>query len=309
MKNFLVIVHLYYTEQWNRFCRYLNNIDTQKYSYDLYVSLPYDKSSFSQDVLAVFPKANIILTENVGYDVWPFFKVINQVDLDKYDFVIKLHSKRNMGSITAVINERFVLKGNDWSDLLVSFISSKNNFEKSIASFNERPELGMVNSFKLFDTSNEFETVSHRLFCFNEAKKEIARIGFEANPPKEVTYIAGTMFICRACLLSALKRMNYCADDFIKANRDNENDLAHIMERVFGWIVTSQNYCIDDPYSIKKLSFRDYYRYKMFYMDDKTLLGRSLRYCRKTRRFFFRVEVHDNVKKIKIFKIPIYKWK
>lgn len=309
MKNFLIIIHLYYTEQWNRFCKYLNNIDTQKYSYDLYVSLPYDKSSFSQDVLAVFPKANIILAENVGYDVWPFFKVLNQVDLENYDLLIKLHSKRNMGAITAVINRRFVLKGNDWRNLLVSFISSKENLEKSIASFKERPELGMVNSFKLFDTSNEFETVVHRLFCFHEAKKEIDRIGFKANPSNEVTYIAGTMFICRACLLSALKKMNYCADDFIKANRDNENDFAHIMERVFGWIVTSQNYCIDDPYSTKKLTFRDYFRYKLFYLDEKSVLGRFVRYCRKLRRFIYRVDVSENIKVVKIFKLPFYKGK
>ncbi|SFK44613.1 rhamnan synthesis F family protein [Succinivibrio dextrinosolvens] len=309
MKNFLIIIHLYYTEQWKKFCNYLNNIDVKKYTYDLYVSLPKDKSYFSCDVLSSFPNANITLTENVGYDVWPFFKVINQVNLDEYEFVIKLHSKRNMGAITAVINRRFVLKGNDWRNLLVSFISSKSHFEKAIASFRKRPNLGMINSFKLFDTSNEFEDVYHRLFCFNEAKKEIERIGLEPTPSREVTYIAGTMFICRACLFKVLKKMNYCATDFIKANRNNENDLAHIMERVFGWLVTSQNYYIDDPYSFKKFSLRDYYRYEMFYYNDKSVLGRFFRYCRKIRRFIFRIDVFDEKKIIKIFKIPVYKQK
>lgn len=309
MKKFLVVVHLFYTDQWKQISNYLKNIDIQKYDYDLFVTLPYSKSSFQDSILSVFHNANIIFSENVGYDIWPFFKVINQTNLDNYEFVIKLHSKRSMGSNIAVINKLYVLKGNDWRNLLFSFISSKKHFEKTIDAFNNEKKLGMVNSHKLFDVSNSYESIPHRLYCFNSAKNELNKMGVSAVPFDEVLYVAGTMFICRASILKPFLKMNYSVDDFVKADRNNENDLAHIIERVFGWLVSSQNYYIGDPYSDKKLSFKDYYRYKMFYLDRNSFLGRTLRYFRKIRRFIFRIDVIEGIKIIKIFKIPVHRCK
>ena len=42
-----------------------------------------------------FPLAKISIVENRGFDVGPFIKTISELNLDNYDFIVKLHTKRN----------------------------------------------------------------------------------------------------------------------------------------------------------------------------------------------------------------------
>lgn len=224
--------------------------------------------------------------ENRGYDIWPFIKALKTVNLDEYEFLIKVHTKRDMGKIVAIIDNKYFFRGQYWRNMLLSFISSKDNFHKCLVAFKD-PAVGMINNHRLFDRTRETTDNPHLVYCLNESRKLLSEVGISAKPCDEVKYVAGTMFICRAAIFKPLQEMNFDVNQFAVVNRKNENDLAHVMERVFGWLVTSQGYSIADPYSRFNESFRfffhsSYCRFLMFKLRH--------RWFSKFVRFFSRIE-------------------
>ena len=90
-----------------------------------------------------------------------------------------------------------------------------------------------------------------------------------------------------------IQEMNFDVNQFAVVNRKNENDLAHVMERVFGWLVTSQGYSITDPYSTFNESFRFFFHSTTSYFLSFKLRHR---WFSKFVRFFSRIEdKSDNV--------------
>ena len=239
MKKFLVIAHVYYHEMWSLLDSCIQNLP--KDSFDLIVTTTSNIDELSSKVKEHYPNAKVELCENRGYDIWPFIKALKTVNLVEYEFLIKLHTKRDMGKIVAIIDNKYFFRGQYWRNMLLSFISSKENFDKSLQAFKD-PSVGMINNHRLFDRTRETTDNPHLVYCLNEARKLLSEVGISANPYDEVKYVAGTMFICRATIFKPLQEMNFDVNQFAVVNRKNENDLAHVMERVFGWLVTSQGY-------------------------------------------------------------------
>lgn len=296
MKKFLVIAHVYYHELWNLLDSCIQNLE--KDSFDLIVTTSDNLDSLSVKVKQHYPNARVELCENRGYDIWPFIKVLKTVNLDEYEFLIKIHTKRDMGKIIAVIDNKYFFRGQYWRNLLLSFISSKENLKKSLVAF-KNPAVGMINDHRLFDKTRESTKSLHSLYCLNEARKLLSNVGVCANPRDEVEYVAGTMFISRASIFKILQKMELKANEFSVVNRKNENDLAHVVERLFGWIVTSQGYSISDPYNTGNESF-SFFCHSLFCR----IISFKLRHhwFSKFVRFFSRIEDIDETRYIVLFK-------
>lgn len=296
MKKFLVIAHVYYHDLWYLLDRCIQNLP--KDSFDLIVTTTSNIEKLSSKVKEHSPNAKVELCENRGYDIWPFIKVLKTVNLDEYEFVIKIHTKRDMGKIVAIIDNKYFFRGQYWRNMLLSFISSKENFDKCLEAFKD-PSVGMINNHRLFDRTRETTDNPHLVYCLNEARKLLSEVGITAKPYDEVEYVAGTMFICRAAIFKTLQTMNFDVNRFAVVNRKNENDLAHVMERVFGWLVTSQGYSITDPYSTFKESFRFF-----FHCSYSRLLTFKLRHhwFSKFVRFFSRIEDKSDNRYLILFK-------
>ena len=123
MKKFLVIAHVYYHDLWYLLDRCIQNLP--KDSFDLIVTTTSNIEELSSKVKEHSPNAKVELCENRGYDIWPFIKVLKSVKLDEYEFLIKLHTKRDMGKIVAIIDNKYFFRGQYWRNMLLSFISSK----------------------------------------------------------------------------------------------------------------------------------------------------------------------------------------
>ena len=296
MKKFLVIAHVYYHDLWYLLDRCIQNLP--KDSFDLIVTTTSNIEELSSKVKEHAPNAKVVLCENRGYDIWPFIKVLKTVNLDEYEFVIKIHTKRDMGKIVAIIDNKYFFRGQYWRNMLLSFISSKENFDECLEAFKD-PSVGMINNHRLFDRTRKTTDNPHLVYCLNEARKLLSEVGITAKPYDEVEYVAGTMFICRAAIFKTLQTMNFDVNRFAVVNRKNENDLAHVMERVFGWLVTSQGYSITDPYSTFKESFRFF-----FHCSCSRLLTFKLRHhwFSKFVRFFSRIEDKSDNRYLILFK-------
>ena len=296
MKKFLVIAHVYYHELWNLLDSCIQNLE--KDSFDLIVTTSDNLDSLTTKVKQHYPNARVELCENIGYDIWPFIKVLKTVNLDEYEFLIKIHTKRDMGKIIVVIDNKYFFRGQYWRNLLLSFISSKENFEKSLEAF-KNPAVGMINDHRLFDKISLTTKSKHSIYCFKEAKKLLSKVCIKANPSDEVEYVAGTMFISRSRIFKILQKMDLKADQFRVVNRKNDNDLAHVVERLLGWIVTSQGYSIFDPYNTGNESFS---------FSCHSLLCRILSFklshhwFSRFIRFFSRIEERDETRYVVLFK-------
>jgi lipopolysaccharide biosynthesis protein len=281
-KKILVHIHLYYTEQLDIFLDKIKNITTD---FDLFITLVEEKNEVKNKILSQYPSANIILVKNIGYDVYPFISIINNLNLDNYNYIIKMHTKRNFVGINYYLNG-FLLNNNIWRDSLISFLDSTKNFNKCLQAFDNNPKLGMTGSFKLITTGKV------RLNKETSRKTEVFLKQHNINT--KIKYIAGTMFMARASLFKIIQNMKLGENDFknIELKSGISATLAHILEQSFGSIVGYQGYEIKDVFSnfilLKKLGVKIL---KFIYQKKSENKGQI------------------KVIRVKILSIPIYKTK
>lgn len=279
MNKILVHCHVYYPHMWAELKNYIQNI--APHPFDLYVTLVEKHSDIIDDVKRTFPNAKVEIVENRGYDIGPFIHVLNQVDLDDYEYVIKIHSKGtsdkgcrlyiNGVRLTQKLWHRFLLEG---------ILRSPKFFQKIMSRFEENPKLGMVGAKKLITSDDK---VSEQLR--SDIEKQMKEMGFAK--PKEIRFIAGTMFMCRAKLLNPIKS-KFMLHDFAPTDGSvKDGTLAHVLERVLGTSVIAQGYEIQG------------YDCNLFMI----LRGIEL----SLRRFIYQSKVTNNGSHlVKICKLPIY---
>lgn len=234
-KPIFIHLHVHYKEHIEYFIRKIKNINS---TYDLFVTIN-DKENYNF-IYSEFSKngiqINLDIVDNIGYDIYPFIQTINKIDFDKYDIVLKLHTKnkRKNGQDTV-----YGIKIPDfcWRDSLVdSLIKSNDIFQNNIKLFRENKRIGMIGSEKfLFDIRENNEETKYNI---NNFKNSIGvKTGFH--------YFAGTMFMCRSCILKNIQLLNLHSNYFAPSLRtkDYEN-FAHIMERFFGIIVEDAGFIV-----------------------------------------------------------------
>ncbi len=225
LKNILVHLHLYYQEQLDFFLQKLSNISGCRW--DLFVTVCEKSDDISKKILEFKPDAHIILVKNIGYDVYPFIQVLNLVDIDNYDYVLKIHTK-NFRMIQRTIKEKHMtIQGFSWRDNLVNtLIGTKSIFKKNLELLNNK-RIGMICSktflFKITD-----KTPEDTLLLSNLKK----RLKIENSYGY---FCAGTMFIIKANILKQLKDTNFNEYDFGQHIEQTEScgNLAHAIERIF----------------------------------------------------------------------------
>ena len=234
MKPILAVVHVYYPEMWDELKSYLSNITLP---YDLHVTIV-EKNKYLQDDIIKFKKdAHVEVVENRGYDVGPFIQIINKINLNDYEYVIKLHTKRDWPIGTMM--QGYDMSGGKWRKYALSFLE-KDNFKKCLQAFEQNKRLGMVSNFHLIMNKERYD--------FDAMKKAKKMLKIEDLNGYE-RFVGGTMFMCRANCLKLLQRLNLKIGDFTKPDEKHSSSLAHVIERYIGISVCAQEYAIEDIYT------------------------------------------------------------
>lgn len=283
MKPILIHVHVYYPEIWPEIRDLLTKANLPEY--DLFITMVEEHGRIREEAHEICPKAQVQLVENRGYDIWPFLYVLKQVNLHHYSYCIKLHTKRDIPiSLDENLREviPYSLIGNKWRNYLLDIIRPA-NLSKNLNRFHTCPKLGMVANFKIIMPR---ETVY--LDAYKECVKIIEQQG--ASAPSEISYVAGSMFICRAHLMEPLQQLPYTALDFVPPTPERPISLAHVLERYLGWCVIHRGFTIRDtftPYSSLRM--------KIGYVLDRM------------KRAVYRNKITKNGRHIiKICRIPVY---
>lgn len=276
-KPLLVHLHLYYEDMWNEMQNYLQNLED--YPYELYVTLTTRNAKIIEDIKRFKPDAHIFTVANKGYDVWPFLYILNQVNLNDYAYIIKLHTKNSQGIDTRI--DKWRLNRKWWKDLLLSsLLGSPAIVKNNLLQLENNPKLGMIGSrYLITDNPINYSKVEHKV------KEIMADLGI--NTPAKITFVSGTMFITRSELFSIFKD-KYCENDFEGSVMSGEDGrLSHCLERVFGTYITTAGY------QIQGFDKRPYF--------ELTSLRLSIQ------RFLFQHKITKSNKLIiKICGIPVY---
>ena len=209
-----IVVHAFYRALWPELARHIRNFSDHQA--ELYVTLAANaEPEFEAEVKADFPAADVKRLPNRGFDVGPFIEVIERIDLDAYDLVVKLHTKRNRFGVVSYMP----LFGGQWRRKLLAFCHSRKAVVRTLALFDD-PAVGMVGNGDL---------ILHPWDALVPNPPPV-------DPRDRRTFIAGTMFIVRASLLKHVReRVSFT--DFEPTTRDQTGSLAHAWERRLGHLV------------------------------------------------------------------------
>lgn len=272
-----VHLHIYYEHMWPKLRNYLSHL--QDYPYFLYVTMSKANPELEQQIRDFHPHVELSVVENRGYDVGPFFHALQHIDLDAYDIILKVHTKNDTPQ------ELWWMKGSYmerswWARLLLeSLLGSPRRARRNLELFARHPSIGMIGAAQLIIRKPEDPPEMRR-----QESDIMRRLGHEHY---RSTFLAGTMFMVRSCILKPLRR-HFDLQDFAPTRGDvSDGTLAHVMERVFGDLTLCSGY---------KIQGVGYSRRFACYAWWKRLV--RLIYKRKVTR-------HNRLI-IKICKIPVY---
>ena len=277
-----VHIHLFYSDLWPELQQCLNSMAT--YSPDVFITLPVENEFLIEQIKLTCPTVNIITTENRGYDIGPFVYVLNSLNLDDYDFIVKLHTKRSM-SYSAALNY-FSIEGAKWREYLIEFCKTPQNFKKTLEALMSNPQIGMIGGGKAIQShkKTESEDITER------ATSILNNRGLVVD---KTIFVAGTMFIVRSNLLKILQNAANIKDFTPSSQSGRTHELAHVYERILGYIIYAQGYIIED--------FR--LRYQLY---ENTYKLRKIWEFIRTSVYSDRIN-SSHQRRIKIFGIRIYK--
>lgn len=186
------------------------------------------------------PHARVEVVENRGYDVAPYLKILDEVNLDDYDYVVKLHTKRN---VNCWINFRR-LQGPDWRRELLSFCDSESHVRRTLGRLSKRPRLGMIAGSGVIDPSGVASPIGSDPPEYIATNIKILR-GLGLSPVGR-TLVYGTMFIVRAKLQKVLVGKIKQTQFETVVDIDNHCDLgfAGHLERVLSMLISAQGFYI-----------------------------------------------------------------
>lgn len=179
----------------------------------------------------IFPEAEFRETANRGFDVGPFFHVLNHEDLSRYDLVWHLHTKSVAPKIKGRLAYNRCFKGDDWFRQLYDGALGPFNTHRNIDRLLHQPDAGMAGAANLLvsDTPERVECV--RVY----GRK------FGLTVPDGYPFLAGTCFAAKAAALEPVRKLNIRLEDFTLSKRFVFS-LAHAAERFIPIAVTQAGF-------------------------------------------------------------------
>ncbi len=260
-----VHVHIYYHEQTDYIIKKLKNITGC--IFDLYVTYSKNNEATKEKFLKFKNDTHFVEVSNRGFDIWPFICVLRQVNLDDYDYILKLHTKN--------IKRK---KGAHWRNTLFDpLVASKDAFKNCLNVFENNKDIGLIGSKKCL--SNMFLKCPENMALYDEV---CSRLNIKNT---RIEFIAGTVFIVRAHLMKFFQTADIKESDFEPViKNEGGGTIAHVMERLFASVVIISGYKV--------------------YGIEETIEPFSFIWLKNILRKVFLIENRQNNKIIYIFGIP-----
>ncbi len=228
-KRILVHLHLYYLNQLDEILNRLQNL--QGLNFDLYVTMVNKSPAAEQKIKQFKPDTHILQVANQGYDIGPFIEVLHSLNLDNYDYVLKIHTKGTAAENYTRINGKR-LNNKLWNRLLFdALLFSEEQVHNNLRQL-ANADIGMLSSAYLITDDKKL---------YEQFLPQINEILQAESLPQVDTFsfVAGTMFWAKASLFKPLQKYRL-ADFPVTDGKIKEGTLAHCFERLFGAVAQAQ---------------------------------------------------------------------
>lgn len=224
-----VIVHVFYPALWPELVKAIRNVG----ACDLFVT--YVDEAAIVGARHDFPDARFVSCENRGYDVWPFLKVVQTLDLDSYGCIVKLHTKRDVIDDFKYDFNHAVFNGSAWREFLLGFVKTPAAWRKTLRVLS-RPAVGLVADRHVIMRRRDVPIARTRE-TFDRAAELLGLPVGEMR--RSGQYVAGTMFAVKPAALRPLLERTYAAEDFEPPEGHLNETFAHVLERALGLSVSA----------------------------------------------------------------------
>ena len=231
----LIHIHVFYADILPEVARCVHNFEqvVGKENCDIWATYPDVKPELESVIEKELPSCHSLMLKNAGYDIAAFIEVIRRVNLDEYDYVVKLHTKRNVDMVIRYMPVR----GAEWRRRLLEFCYTEAHARRSVETLANNARVGMVAGFLVLDISGVSSS--------RDSVKGFVRLRKIGITPKGRDAVLGTMYMVRAKLLKPFTR--FSIDDFDMVNPERAHDitgLASELEWAIPMSVSAQGYTV-----------------------------------------------------------------
>lgn len=231
-----VVVHLYYPEMWDEVATAIAALPEPC---DVFVSCPLRaRDPVAQIVRKRFKSAIVFGVRNLGRDVLPFLYWLGTPGIDRYEYVLKLHSKKSVHVVDA---EHGTFKGGaGWRQrAFEGLIGGDGHARSMLRALDARPDVGIVAPAGLLYDQAEW----------GRATKDVlatlcARLSLSGDAGGK--FPAGTMFWARLSALSPLEAASESILDFEREAGQIQGTLHHAYERLFPLVAAARGFSTVD---------------------------------------------------------------
>ena len=203
----------------------------------LIVTVPSEKAEAVHTAIQGMPLVELYEYENRGRDLAPFISLLNAGLLDRYDAILKIHTKKSP----------HLIKGELRRKLLFSALAGNiGNVRRIIAHFDD-PRVGMVGFAPLFRTSRSF-------WMGNRSNVERLCRRMQPNGEPVLGFFEGSMFWVRPIALTPIRSAALQTAEFDVEAGQLDGTLHHGLERVIGISVRTAGF---DTISIRGRKLMD----------------------------------------------------
>ncbi len=224
--NLAIVIHAYYLDI---FREILNDIDHDvKRTAKFYVTCENIKFEDVKKILNDWGCDFYLLgVENRGRDVLPFLKIIPKVLETRFDYLIKIHTKKSPHRVD----------GDAWRKNLINQLVSKNYVDFTLDIFSSDKRIGIIGP------SDSVVPMEFYLGSNYEKIKKLAKsFSLSMEDIRKMSFVAGTMFYARRPMIEHFMKIKLNDMDFEAECGQIDGTMAHALERFFAVIAAKNNF-------------------------------------------------------------------
>lgn len=208
-----LLAHVYYPELWPEIVKVWRTLPKGS---PLLITTNYGTGTKIRELSGNNPLIEIYEGENRGRDIAPFMKILNSGGLDRFDAVLKIHTKRSPHRVDGNLRRKV---------LFASLAGHAYNVRRVLQQFCAS-RVGLVGPAGFFRSHKDY-------WMANQTLVETLCRRMRPAAPVRLGFFEGTMFWIRPQALAPLRALNLQPEDFDAEAGQLDGTLHHATERVF----------------------------------------------------------------------------
>lgn len=228
-KRGVVFVHAFYHDLLPELAEHLGS-PWMRDNFDVVATVPQHWTyQQMQDALAMLRAQTLLVTPNVGRDMFPFLQALQAVDLGGYDLALKLHTKKSP----------HLQHGARWRKSILGALTGEAEVAAVQAAMAADPKVGVMAPRSLlmpFDDPLSLRDNQENIDSL------VGRFGLEID--RESTFVAGSMFWFRPVAFERLRTNPLGRVDFGPELGAIDGTIAHALERLLPAFARQAGYSV-----------------------------------------------------------------